>query len=470
MASEVMEKKKKSGDTNMTVGKPLPLILRFVIPLFIGNIFQQFYNMVDSVIVGRFVGADALGAVGSTGTIMFLLLGFGTGLASGFAVLPAQQYGAGSFREMKKSVANGILLSLVVSVITTAVGAIFMHPLLHLMNTPEEIYDYAYSYIIWIVYGTIAIVFYNLFAAILRAVGNSKVPLFFLILSAVLNIFLDLLCIVAFHMGTMGAAVATDVSQGISAILSFVYIWKKFPMLVPEREDWHFHHEATKKQMGVGLPMGLQFAITASGTIVMQSAINLFGATAISAFTAGAKLTGILTQGFPSLGQAMATYCAQNYGKGEFARIKTGVRQSAYVSTAYALIALGLTVLLLKPMLLLFFGSGVDISAYLPYAKTYTYLSGIFYIPLGFIFVYRNAMQGLGMGFLPMVGGIVEFLARIACAVVAMAVKIYAVAAFCDPAAWIAAGIYFVIAYRISMKRFMREQQESAEFRQLNRM
>ncbi len=423
----------------MTVGKPLPLILRFVIPLFIGNIFQQFYNMVDSVIVGRFVGADALGAVGSTGTIMFLLLGFGTGLASGFAVLPAQQYGAGSFREMKKSVANGILLSLVVSVITTAVGAIFMHPLLHLMNTPEEIYDYAYSYIIWIVYGTIAIVFYNLFAAILRAVGNSKVPLFFLILSAVLNIFLDLLCIVVFHMGTMGAAVATDVSQGISAILSFVYIWKKFPMLVPEREDWHFHHEATKKQMGVGLPMGLQFAITASGTIVMQSAINLFGATAISAFTAGA-------------------------------RIKTGVRQSAYVSTAYALIALGLTVLLLKPMLLLFFGSGVDISAYLPYAKTYTYLSGIFYIPLGFIFVYRNAMQGLGMGLLPMVGGIVEFLARIACAVVAMAVKIYAVAAFCDPAAWIAAGIYFVIAYRISMKRFMREQQESAEFRQLNRM
>ncbi len=454
----------------MTVGKPLPLILRFVIPLFIGNVFQQFYNMVDSVIVGRFVGADALGAVGSTGTIMFLLLGFGTGLASGFAVLPAQQYGADDYRAMKKSVANGILLSLVVSAATTAIGIIFMHPLLRLMNTPEEIYDYAYSYIIWIVYGIIAIVFYNLFAAILRAVGNSKAPLFFLILSAVLNIFLDLLCIAVFKMGTMGAAVATDISQGVSAILSFAYIWKKFPMLVPEREDWRFHREATRKQMGVGLPMGLQFAITASGTIVMQAAINIFGAVAISAFTAGSKLTGLLTQGFPSIGQAMATYCAQNYGKGELSRVKTGVRQSMYVSSVYAVIALGLTVVLLKPMMMLFFGADADITAYLPYAKTYTCLSGIFYIPLGLIFVYRNAMQGLGMGLLPMMGGLVEFFARIACAVIAMNVKIFAVAAFCDPAAWICAGIYFVVAYSISMKRFFRRQQEDAEFKALNRM
>ena len=212
---------KQGKETNMTVGNPLTLIIRFVIPLFIGNVFQQLYNMVDSVIVGRFVGADALGAVGSTGTIMFTLLGLGTGLAQGFAVLPAQRFGADDIPGMKRAVANSILLSAVLSVITTVIGVVCMHPLLHLMNTPAEIYDYAYSYIIWIAYGTVTIIFYNLFSSLLRAVGNSRAPLFFLVFSAVLNIFLDLLLIAVFGLGTAGAAIATDISQGISAVLSF---------------------------------------------------------------------------------------------------------------------------------------------------------------------------------------------------------------------------------------------------------
>lgn len=453
---------KQGKETNMTVGNPLTLIIRFVIPLFIGNVFQQLYNMVDSVIVGRFVGADALGAVGSTGTIMFTLLGLGTGLAQGFAVLPAQRFGADDIPGMKRAVANSILLSAVLSVITTVIGVVCMHPLLHLMNTPAEIYDYAYSYIIWIAYGTVTIIFYNLFSSLLRAVGNSRAPLFFLVFSAVLNIFLDLLLIAVFGLGTAGAAIATDISQGISAVLSFVYIWRKFPKLRPERGDWRFFRDESHKQMAVGLPMGLQFAITGSGTVVMQSAINLFGPVAISSFTAASKLTGLITQGFPSLGMALATYSAQNYGKGEYGRIRQGVRQSIVIEVVYALAAFGITMVCLKPMLRLFFGAGTDLTPMLPYAKTYAILSGIFYIPLGLIFIFRNAMQGLGLGLLPMLGGIVEFFARISCAVIAIRLHSYPVAAFCDPAAWLSAGIFTMVCYIIVMRRFMREKGEMA--------
>lgn len=465
--SEVVTKEKevktqKSRETNMTEGNSMSLILRFALPLFIGNVFQQFYNMADSIIVGHFVNADALGAVGSTGTIMFLLLGFGTGLTQGYAVLPSQRFGAGDTEGVKKSVANSIVLSIITSIVVTVVGVSVMKPLLHLMNTPDNIYDYAYNYSIWIAWGTVTIVFYNLFSSLLRSVGNSTAPLFFLIFSAALNIFLDLLFIAVFKMGTMGAALATDAAQGISAVFCGIYIWVKFPILRPRRKDFFINIPDTKKQLGVGLPMALQFSITASGAMVMQTAINAFGSVAISSFTAAGKLVNLLMQGYMTFGQAEATFSAQNYGKGDIGRVKAGVKSTFIVMIIYTVIAIILTNVLLRPTMYLFFTADTDMDVMIKWARPYIIYASIFYVPLGMIFIYRNVMQGCGYGLLPMLGGVVEFCARVVCALVSIKLHSYNLAVFCDPCAWICAGTFVFFAYHYLIKK-IEAKHEKAE-------
>lgn len=264
-------------EQDMTQGKPLSIILKFTLPLLVGNIFQQFYNMADTIIVGRFVGANALAAVGSTGTVMFLIIGFAQGITAGFTILTSQRYGAKDEKAVRASVANGILLSVLVTILITVVGLSTMKPLLLLMNTPEDIFADAYTYSMLICSGVVACIFYNLFSSLLRAIGNSKVPLFFLVFSACLNVVLDLLLILCFHMGVAGAAIATNISQGVSAVLCLIYIYKNVPVLCPERTQWRLSASDTAYQMRMGIPMALQFSITASGAMVMQAAINLFG-------------------------------------------------------------------------------------------------------------------------------------------------------------------------------------------------
>ncbi len=439
--------------TDLTQGKPLNVILKFMLPLFIGNVFQQFYNMVDTIIVGHYVGADALGAVGSTGSIMFLIYGMASGLTAGFTVLTSQRFGASDEEGVKKSVANGVLLSVIVVVVVTTVFQILMRPILTMMNTPLETYEYAYAYISVITWGTIFQVSYNLLSAFLRAVGNSKVPLFFLVFSAGLNVVLDLLFIIVFHMGVAGAAWATNTSQGVSSILCVLYIYVKQKELVPERSMWRFHRKETSFQLRIGIPMALQFAITASGTIVMQMAINLFGPTAVSAYTAANKVHSLVTQGMMSMGQAMASYSGQNIGAGKVDRIKEGVRSSMKFMIGYSLVVGVLVVLLLEPMMSIFFDASVDLSEMMPWARTYIIESAVFYIPLSFIFIFRNAMQGCGYGLLPMLGGVVEMVCRFAVAFLAMALMSYPLAVFCDAAAWIGAGIFTGVAYRYVMKQ-----------------
>lgn len=272
-------------EQDMTQGKPLSIILKFTLPLLVGNIFQQFYNMADTIIVGRFVGANALAAVGSTGTVMFLIIGFAQGITAGFTILTSQRYGAKNEKAVRASVANGILLSVLVTILITVVGLSTMKPLLLLMNTPEDIFADAYTYSMLICSGVVACIFYNLFSSLLRAIGNSKVPLFFLVFSACLNVVLDLLLILCFHMGVAGAAIATNISQGVSAVLCLIYIYKNVPVLCPERTQWRLSASDTAYQMRMGIPMALQFSITASGAMVMQAAINLFGSVAVAAFT-----------------------------------------------------------------------------------------------------------------------------------------------------------------------------------------
>lgn len=432
---------------DMTKGRPLPIILRFFVPIFLGNMFQQIYNMCDTIIVGQFVGQDAFAAVGSTGTIMFMILGFAMGLAIGFTVVTSQKFGAKDEAGVRQSVSNAIILSAFFAVIITAVAVYFMKPVLHLMNTPDDIYDLAYDYIIIIAWGTACNMFYNLFSAMLRAVGNSKVPLYFLIFSAVLNIFLDLLLIIVFKMGVSGAAIATVFSQGLSAVLSAVYIFVKTPVLRPQKGEWKLNRKMAARQIYIGGPMALQFGITASGTMIMQSAINRFGSEAIAGFTATSKVSNILTQAFPALGASMSTYVGQNYGKGDVERIKQGTRVANVIALVVALIGAGLGLILLKPAIPLFLGSKANVDALLPWAKTYMYASLIFYFPLGILFIYRNSMQGCGYSVFPLLGGVGELLARVVMAALSMHFNSYLLAVAGDPAAWVVTGVFDFVCW-----------------------
>lgn len=443
--------------SDMTTGNPFPIILKFMLPLFIGNVFQQLYNMTDTIIVGRFVGANALAAVGSTGTIMFLVLGFSQGLTTGFTVLTSQRFGAGKMEKMRRSVGNGISLSIIVIAVMTVLSVSLMDTILKMMNTPSDIYNDAYTYITIICMGIAANVFYNLFAAFLRAVGNSRGPLYFLIFSACLNVVLDIVCIVIFHLGVAGAAIATVTAQGISAILCLFYMKRYTPILIPSLKHFRINMNDTRHQLSVGLPMALQFGITASGTMIMQSAINLFGSTAVAAYTAANKLSCVVTQEMPAMGQAMATYAGQNYGKGDYRRIRAGVRSALIIDTVYALLAAVIILIGLRPVLGLFFASDAAVSEAILWAKPYAVLAAVFYIPLSYIFVFRNVMQGCSHGILPMMGGVVELGARLLCAAISVRIMSYTLAVACDPAAWLSAAVFTGVSYLFVMKSVRQE-------------
>ncbi|MDO4265933.1 MAG: MATE family efflux transporter [Eubacteriales bacterium] len=430
----------------MTKGNPVPLMLRFMLPLLLGNIFQQLYNMADTIIVGRFVGSGALAAVGSTGTIMFLINGFAQGITSGFSVLTAQYFGAGDKEGMKRSVGNGMTLAFLITAVMTLLCVLLMKPLLTLMHTPADIFEDAYTYISLISYGLFATVLYNLTSAFLRAIGNSRVPLYTLLFSAALNVALDLVLIINVGMGVAGAAVATVISQFLSGVICFVYIRKNEPLLRAARRDFRLNKRDTKRQLAIGVPMALQFSITACGTMIMQTAINYFGSTAIAAYTAACKLQNILQQGMVAMGQMSATYAGQNAGKQDFGRIREGVRASLKIDTVYSLAAAFIMVMILPNGIRAFFSG--DISELLPYARIYINISVVFYIPLSFIFIFRNFMQGAGYSLMPMLGGVVEMFARLIFAFLAIYTHSFVLACFCDPAAWLFAAVFLAVAYR----------------------
>ncbi|WP_373218517.1 MATE family efflux transporter [Ruminococcus sp. 5_1_39BFAA] len=436
--------------TDMTVGKPMKILLNFMIPVFIGNVFQQFYNMVDAIIVGKFVGTKALAAVGSTGTIMFLILGFLLGLTTGFTVLTSQKFGAGKMDEMRQTVGNAAILSVVVSIIMTAVSMIGMRSLLEFMNTPEDIFQEAYSYIMIICGGIFAQVLYNILASILRALGNSKIPLYFLILSALLNIVLDLVFIVVFHMGAAGAAWATVISQGVSGLLCLLYIIKAVPELHLCRDDWKFRKKLAGNQIRLGIPMGLQFSITAIGAMMVQSALNILGAYPVAAFTAGSKIENIFAQAFVALGTAVSTYNAQNIGAGKLENVRQGFRSADVIGVIYAVITGAILILWGKYFSYLFISDNVD--TVIPMVHTYLKCVGCFMIPLYIVNCYRNGFQGMGYGFLPMLSGVAELVGRGVTAVIAAKKESYFLACMASPVAWIVATTLLIFMYFFVMK------------------
>ena len=436
---------------DMTAGSPAKAIVGFTIPVLIGNIFQQFYSMVDTIIVGKFVGTKALAAVGSVGTINFLIIGFMLGLTAGFTVLTAQRYGAGDMKNMRRTVGSAAVLSLMVTVVMTMISMLGMHGLLKFMHTPEDIFADAYQYIMIICGGIFATVLYNLLASVLRALGNSQVPLYFLILSALLNVLLDLLFIIVFQWGAAGAAYATVISQGVSGVLCLVYIAKKMPELRLQKDDFRLSAHIVKMQVGIGIPMALQYSITAIGTMMVQSALNMLGSMAVAAFTAASKVEQIATQAYVALGTTMATYCAQNMGAGKIDRIRKGFRTSTWIGVVYSLIFGLLTAFFGKYLTYLFVSS--DVQTLMGQVVIYLKCASLFFIALTIVNVYRNGIQGMGYGVLPMMAGVAELLGRGIVALAAGMNKSYLLACLASPVAWVFAGVLLLFMYRIVMKQ-----------------
>ncbi len=437
---------------DMTVGSPVKLIIAFAIPIFIGNLFQNFYNIVDTMIVGRFVGVNALAAVGSTGSIMFCVQGLAMGMTTGFGVVISQKFGARDEKGVRHHVVMSAYLTAVIALSATAVLLLVLHRVLRIMNTPEEIFGDAATYLTIIFAGFLVTMAYNLFAAILRAIGDSKTPLYFLILSSVLNILLDLLLVITFRMGVAGVAFATVIAQAASAVLCFFYMMKKYPEIMHSaKEERKISFRNMGILMGMGIPMALQFSITALGTMIVQSTLNLLGETAIAAYTAAQKLQSLVGQPYIALGTAMATYCGQNAGAGDFARIKEGFKK--------CMLVLMVTVVITFFMARIFGGLGTMLfvdgseTEVIRMSREYFSIASWFYPFLASIFIFRNALQGIGYGIDAMMGGIFELAAR------GFLIKLigtgfgYAGICFCDPAAWIAALIPLIPLYYYRIRK-----------------
>lgn len=435
----------------MTIGSPARMIISFTIPVFLGNVFQQFYSMADTIIVGKYVGTRALAAVGSVGTIMFLIIGFVMGMTTGFTVLTSQRFGAKDMEGMRKTVGSAYILSIIVSAVLTVISMLFMKPLLIFMNTPSDIFKDAYAYIMIICGGIFVQTAYNLFSSILRAIGNSKTPLYFLILAAVLNIFLDLLFIIVFQMGAPGAAWATVIAQGISAALCLVYILKKVPMLRLSRDDWRIEGHLVKIQMGIGFPMAFQFSITAIGAMMVQASLNILGSVAVAAFTAAMKIEQIVTQAYVALGVTMTNYCAQNRGAGKYSRIRKGFKSATIIGTVYSLFAGVLFFTVGKYMTHLFVSD--NLKEIMNYTDIYLKCTALFLIPLTIVNLYRNGIQGMGYGLLPMLAGVAELVGRGVVALIAARYRSFLGVCMASPAAWVLAGALLIVMYFYIMKK-----------------
>ncbi len=438
-------------ELDMTKGKPTRLLLCFMGPLIVGNIFQQLYSMADTIIVGHFVGVDALAAVGATGSITFLILGFTQGLTTGFTIMTAQRFGAGDKEGMKQSIGSAYILSAILAVVMTVISITQMDRLLQIMNTPGDIYDMTKRYIIIICAGIACNVLYNLLASIMRAIGNSLIPLVFLVIAAVLNVALDILFIAVFHMGVEGAAYATVIAQGVSGLLCLVYMLIWVPALRIEKRHWKFDWSFAKTQLSVGLPMALQYSITAIGAIFVQTALNLLGSTVVAAYSVACKVEQFVTQPFGAMGTTMATYGAQNRGVNDLDRIKKGVKSAGIMSVVYSVVIYGVLMLIL-PLMVRLFVAADEVAKVYEYVWIYAVLCGAFFIPLGLIFVFRHVLQGCGFGLLPMFGGVVELVGRGVVAYIAARKLSYVGVCMGNVIAWVSAAVYFIVLYVILMK------------------
>lgn len=445
----------ESQTKDLTVGSPMRLVLAFMLPLTFGLLFQQFYSMVDTVVVGKFLGVDALAGVGSTGSVNFLVLGLCNGICAGFAIPVAQKFGQRDYEGLRRFVGNMIWLGAVIALAVTLVTTVLCRRILRWMDTPAETFAYAYDYIFLIFLGIPATMLYNLLSGIIRSLGDSKTPLFFLILSSLLNVALDVLFIVAFRMGVAGAGWATLLSQLISGLLCLLYMARKFPILHLSREDLRFRAAFARRLLTMGLPMGLQYSITAIGSILLQTAVNGLGASAMAAVTAGSKVNLLCACPFEAMGTTAATYAGQNLGAGKPERIHQGVQDCALLGILYS----GAILLAMyfggRNLCMLFLDTKDQAAAgtIIPLSQQFLLTCVAFYVPLLFVNLLRFTIQGLGFSELAVIAGVFEMVARGVFGLCLVPWLGFSAVCYASPAAWIMADLFLFPAYFHCMKK-----------------
>lgn len=436
---------------DLTSGSPLKVILLFALPLVLGNLFQQFYSLADTIIVGRFVGVNALASVGSTSSINYMIIGFVTGVCNGFAIPIAQYFGARDYSDMRRYIANSAWLCIISAVILTVATVLLTRPILQLMQTPADIIDGAATYIGWSFAGIPFVFLYNMVACIMRALGDSRTPLIFLVITSALNVSLDLFFIIVFRAGVFGAAFATDLSQAISGIASLIYLIKKFEIIRMKPEETGLNRKVSVRLLAMGLPMGLQCSITAIGSIIMQWAVNVLGSTAVAAVTAAGKTSNLLSVPLESLGTAMATYAGQNLGAARLDRVRSGVNCALGIAVVYAAGSLAFLHFFDVGIIGMFIDTNAELEV-VSMAQEYLMWNSLFFLPLGALIVWRYVIQGLGYSSIAMLAGVAEMIARTGVALVLVPMLGFFGASLSNPAAWIAACIFLFPAYCWTMR------------------
>ena len=440
---------------DMTSGSPAKLIFGFAIPMFLGLLFQQFYSMVDTLIVGKFLGVNPLAGVGSTSSLNFMVIGFCTGVCNGFAIPVAQMFGAREEHRLRKYVTNGAWLCIGLSAVLTLAVVLACRTILTVMNTPEEIFEYAYIYIVIVFAGIPCTFLYNILAGIIRSLGDSKTPVVFLAVSSAINIVLDLVFVLIFGMGVEGPAIATVLAQGISGVICLFYMHRKFPVLHASREEWKPEFSYMGKLCYIGIPMGLQYSVTAIGTLVLQAAVNGLGATVVAGVTAAQKINMFISCPIESLGQTMAPYTGQNMGAGKIERIGKGLKSAILMGWGVSVGCFLIAVLFGKQLTLLFVDAGeTEIIAY-SYQFLLFCIGG--YCLLTLVNTVRFTIQGMGFSVFAILSGIMEMIARTLAATVVTRKLGYIGICMAHPLAWIFADIFLIPAFFWCRKQITRQ-------------
>ena len=440
---------------DLTKNKPLGLILAFMLPIFIGNLFQLLYNFTDAIIVGRALGVAALGAVGACTPLIFMVTSFIFAATQGFSVVLAQKFGAGQFDFVKKSYASSIILSFGLTIFLTLLILPNTKSLLLFLHTPADIMDMAQSYLFIIFGGLFATIFYNMLSNTIRALGDSRTPLYFLILSSILNIILDLLFVVKLHFGVSGAAVATVISQIVSGVLCLILMYIKFPLLKLQLSDWRVNLAFLYEHLRIGIPMGIQISILSMGKVILQYVLNGFGTTAVAAFTTGMRVDQMFYQVYLALGITMANYTAQNYGANKISRIKEGAKISMRLVFGITIISIIILGFFSEQITALFMD--IPNPEVIKLASLYLHIVMVFLFFLGTLLVYRNILQGIGAVGAPLLSGVVELIVRGGAAIFLGYYFKYTGICYATPLAWLTGAIVLFVGYRMSLyKNFRR--------------
>ena len=447
------------GNVNdMTVGSPTRDIVRFALPLVCGYILQQMYMVIDAAIVGRFIGVGALAGVGASSSIIFLIMGFASGACSGFAIPVAQAFGAKDYSDMRRYVANALRLSVIIALLMTAVTCLLCAPILRMVNTPDGIFADAYTFLFLQFLAIPFTIAYNLLSGFIRALGNSTTPFYFLIFSSMLNIVLDFLFIVGLHLGVEGVGFATMTAQACSAWLCWMYIRRHMSLLIPTGEERRHDGRRALHLLNNGIPMGLQFSITAIGSIMLQSANNALGTVYVAAFTTAMRVKYLFTCVFENIGVAMATYCGQNIGARKVERIALGIRSAIKIMLVYFLFTVAVIWPFADEMMMLFVDdSRTDI---IENAALFMRIANYFYPVLGLLTILRYSIQGLGYSNLSMLSGVMEMLARCGVSLWLVPALGFLGVIYGDPVAWISADVFLVPCIIILYRHLKRKTGE----------